>query len=206
MRSRGHRNPLDESPGTESATSLPGTARVPSKETSETVFPTGTAPGCQVTVARPSAVRRLPAIPRRTVWVPIETGGSGAATTTSVIAVVADAAPPLPVAVTTSESVEPMSSGVSVRRGPSACGIATHELPAALQRRQRYVNFVGDPVHVPTELFRICPFWALPRICGGLTLVGEAAGEVPAGETATVGTDVATAVPAADVAVTKTLS
>ena len=88
------------------------------KAVSETVLPTGTAPGCHVTVARPSAVWRLPAMPRRTVWVPIETGGSGAATTTSVAAVVADAAPPVPVAVTTSESVEPMSSGVSVRRGP----------------------------------------------------------------------------------------
>ena len=41
------------------------------------------------------------------------------------------------------ESVVPMSSGVSVRRVPVACGIATQEVPLALQRRQRYVNFVG---------------------------------------------------------------
>jgi hypothetical protein len=136
----------------------------------------------------------------------METGGSGAATTTSVAAVVADDAPPLPVAVTTSESVEPMSSGVRVRRGPTACGIAMQDAPPAWQRRQRYVNFDGEPVHVPTELVRVCPAWALPRICGGLRLVGRAAGGVPAGETAAVGTDVATAVPAPDVAVTKTLS
>ena len=62
-------------------------------------------------------------MPRRTVWVPIETGGSGAATTTPVVAAIADVEPPLPVAVTTSESVVPMSSGVSVRRvRPSHAG------------------------------------------------------------------------------------
>lgn len=76
-------------------------------------------------------------MPRRTVCVPIETGGSGAATTMSVAAASAEAAPPLPVAVTTSERVEPMSSGVSVRRGPVACGIAMQEIPLELQRRQR---------------------------------------------------------------------
>src|SRR3954451_7181312 len=187
MRSRGHRNPLDESPGTERETSLPGTARAPAKAVSETVLPTGTAPGCHVTVARPSSVRRLPAMPRRTVWVPIETGGSGAATTTSVVAGVADAAPPGRGGVTTSERVEPMSSGVSVRRGPVACGIARHEVPTALQRRPRYVNFGGEPVQVPTELVRICPAWAVPAITGSLRLVGRAAGDVPAGETAAVG-------------------
>ena len=137
MRSRGQRKPFDDSPGTESETSLPGTERLPEKSVSETVFPTGTAPGCQVTVARPSSVWRLPAMPRRTVWVPIETGGSGAATTTPVVEAVAEAAPPLPVAVTTSESVEPMSSGINVRRDPVACGIAMQEVPLALQRRQR---------------------------------------------------------------------
>ena len=196
---------MDESPGTERETSLPGTARAPAKAVSETVLPTGTAPGCHVTVARPSSVRRLPAMPRRTVWVPIETGGSGAATTTSVVPVVADAAPPWPVAVTTSERVEPMSSGVSVRRGPVACGIARHEVPTALQRRQRYVNLLGEPVHVPTELVRTCPSWVLPSICGSLMFAGRAAGELPAGETAAVGTLAAEAVPAAEPAVTRTL-
>src|SRR5438552_16678882 len=100
MRSSGHRNPFDDSPGTARETSLPGTARAPLKAVSETVFPTGTAPGCHVTVARPSAVWMLPATPWRTVWVPVETAGSGAATTTSVAAAVADAEPPLPGAVT----------------------------------------------------------------------------------------------------------
>src|SRR5689334_5434981 len=99
-----------------------------------------------------------------------------------------------------------MSSGVSVRRVPVACGIAMHDVPAALQRRQRYVNLVGEPVQVPTELVRTCPAWALPRICGGLMLVGRAAGEVPAAATAAVGTVVLDAVPAGEVAVTKTFS
>src|SRR5436190_856960 len=137
MRSRGHRNPLDESPGTERETSLPGTARAPAKAVSETV--------------------------------------------------------------------EPMSSGVSVRRGPVACGIARHEVPTALQRRQRYVNLLGEPVHVPTELVRTCPSWVLPSICGSLMFAGRAAGELPAGETAAVGALAAEAVPGAGAAVTRTL-
>ena len=68
------------------------------------------------------------------------------------------------------------------------------------------MNFVGEPVQVPTELVRICPSWGVPRICGGLRLVGRAPGDVPAGVTAAVGTVVALAVPAVEVAVTKTLS
>src|SRR4051812_43991030 len=134
MRSTGHRNPLDESPGTERETSLPGTARAPAKAVSETVLPTGTAPGCHVTVARPSSVRRLPAMPRRTVWVPIETGGSGAATTTSGVAGGADAAPPRPGAVTTSERGGAMASGGGGRRGAGAGGDARDEGAAALAR------------------------------------------------------------------------
>src|SRR5690242_12973235 len=206
MTSRGHRNPFDDNPGTERETSLPGTATAPLKLVSETVLPTGTAPGCHVTVARPSAVRRLPATPRRTVWLPVEAGGRGATTTRSVVAVVAEAEPPLPVAVTTSERVEPMSSGVSVRRVPVARGIAMQDVPAALQRRQRYVNFVGEPVHVPAELVRTCPAWGLPRICGGFRFVGRAAGALPAGATAVVGALAAFAGPVAEVEVTKTLS
>ena len=80
------------------------------------------------------------------------------------------------------------------------------EVPPALQRRQRYVNFVGEPVQVPTELVRICPAWAVPAMAGGLRLVGRAPGEVPAGVTAAVGGVAVDADPAADVAVTRTLS
>src|SRR5579884_3891313 len=189
MKSRGQRNPFDDRPGTDSATWVPGTAGLPPAAVSETVLPTGTAPGCHVTIARPSGA-----------------AGSGAATTTPVVAAVAEAAPPLPVAVTTSESVEPMSSGVSVRRGPIAGGIAMQDVPAALQRRQRYVNLVGEPVQVPTELVRVCPSWTVPTICGGLRFCGRAVGEVPAGATAAVAAVVATALPAAEVAVTTTLS
>ena len=114
IRSRGQRKPFDEIPGTVSDTSLPGTVSAPLKTSRWTVRPAWIAPGCQITVARPSAVWRLPAMPRRTVCVPVETAGSGAATTTPVVSAVAEAEPPLPVAVTTSESVAPMSSGVSV--------------------------------------------------------------------------------------------
>jgi hypothetical protein len=138
--------------------------------------------------------------------VPIETGGSGAATTTPVGSVVADVDPPLAVAVTTSERVEPMSSGVRVRCERVARGIATHETPLALQRRQRYVNFVGEPVHVPTVLLRIRPSCAVPRICGGLTLAGGEVVGVPVGETAAVGAETAVAEPAAEAAVTTTSS
>src|SRR4051812_50068231 len=119
MRSRGHRNPLDESPGTERETSLPGTARAPAKAVSETVLPTGTAPGCHVTVARPSSVRRLPAMPRHTVWVPIETGGSGAATTPPVGAGGAEPRAPLAVAVTPSGRAGPMAPGGAGGRRPA---------------------------------------------------------------------------------------
>jgi len=114
VRSSGHLKPFEDSPGTLSETSVPGSESVPANVPSETVFPTGTAPGCQVTIARPSSVWRLPATPRRTVCDPVETGGRGAATTTPVGTVVTDVEPPAPVAVTTSESVVPMSSGVSV--------------------------------------------------------------------------------------------
>src|SRR5205085_9236186 len=113
-RSRGQRNPFDGRPVTVNDTSLPGTLSAPSNVPSETVNPTRTAPGCQVTLARPSSVWMLPAMPRRTVCEPVETAGSGAATTTRVAGAVAEPAPPAPVAVTTSESVEPMSSGVTV--------------------------------------------------------------------------------------------
>src|SRR5437660_6787294 len=84
--------------------------------------------------------------------------------------------------------------------------MATEEPPTALQRRQRYVYFFGEPVHVPTELFSIWPTCAVPWISGGEMLVGCAAGGVPAGETAAVGAEAAAALPAAEVAVTTALS
>src|SRR6476646_10956646 len=96
--SSGHLKPFF-TPGTLSDTLLPGTVREPRKVPSETTRPAGMVPGCHVTVARPSVVWRFPAIPRRTVWVPIETAGSGAATTTPVVAAVADVEPPAPVPV-----------------------------------------------------------------------------------------------------------
>ena len=79
---------------------------------SETVEPIGTAPGCHVTVAVPSGDETAPASPACATAEPGTAGGTGAAATTGVAAVGADVAPPLPVAVTTSETVEPMSSGV----------------------------------------------------------------------------------------------
>ena len=79
-------------------------------------------------------------------------------------------------------------------------------MPFAWQRRQRYVNFFGEPVQVPTELVSICPTCAVPRTCGGTRLVGRAIGGVPAGETAEVGGVTAVALPPVVVAVTTTLS
>jgi len=84
--------------------------------------------------------------------------------------------------------------------------MATQEAPLALQLRQRYANVVGAPVHVPTELVRVCPAWAVPTISGGAVLAGSAVDGVPAGETATLGADVAEALPAAEVAVATTWS
>ena len=54
---------------------------------------------------------------------------------TAVVGAVADCEPPLPVAVTTSDSVVPMSSGVSVYVDVVAPAIAAHAAPVASQRR-----------------------------------------------------------------------
>src|ERR1700745_179335 len=84
--------------------------------------------------------------------------------------------------------------------------MAMQEVPAALQRRQRWANFFGEPVHVPTVVVSICPACALPTICGGPMLTGRAAGGVPAGVTVALGVVVAVALRPADVAVVTTTS
>jgi len=99
------------------------------------VEPTGTAPGCQLTVALPSAVDTAPAAPATATAEPGTAAGTGAATTGAVVGAGADVEPPLPVAVTTGEIVAPMSSGVSVYDEVAAPRIATHCVPTAEQRR-----------------------------------------------------------------------
>ena len=79
----------------------------------------------------------------------------------------ADVEPPLPVAVTTSESVEPMSPGESVYVDAVASRMAVHSAPPALQRRHWYANEVGAPVQVPTEVVSVCPACAVPMTVGG---------------------------------------
>src|SRR5258708_684718 len=81
---------------------------------SETVDPNGIAPGCHVTVACPSVVTTAPASAGCATAAPTTAAGTGAAATGAVVVAVADVEPPLPVAVTTSEIVAPMSPGVSV--------------------------------------------------------------------------------------------
>ena len=102
---------------------------------SETVDPNGTAPGCHVTVARPSGETTAPASPGWATAEPGTAAGTGAAATGAVVAAGADVEPPLPVAVTTSEIVEPMSPGESVYVDVVAPTMAVHCAPPALQRR-----------------------------------------------------------------------
>src|SRR6478672_2496238 len=92
----------------------------------DTVEPGGTAPGCHVTVALPSAVDTAPAAPATATAEPGTAAGTGAAATVAVVCAGAEVEPPLPVAVTTGEIVAPMSSGVSVYDGVAAPRIATH--------------------------------------------------------------------------------
>src|SRR5579862_7187114 len=106
---------IDETVGeTPSVSAVFGSASDAAAGASVTVDPVATAPGCHVTVARPSVVTTAPATPGCAVSDPATAGGIGAATIAEEVGAVADCEPPLPVAVTTSESVEPMSSGVSV--------------------------------------------------------------------------------------------
>src|SRR2546423_9284059 len=101
---------------------------------SVTVDPTGTAPGCQVTIALPSAVDTAPAAPATATAEPGTAAGTGAATTGAVVGAGTDVEPPLPVAVTTGEIVAPMSSGVRVYAAAATPRIATHCVPAVEQR------------------------------------------------------------------------
>ena len=71
------------------------------------------------------------------------------------VVAVAVVEPPFPVAVTTSEIVEPMSPGVSVYVEVEAATIAVHCAPVASQRRHWYVKEVGAPLQVPTELVSV---------------------------------------------------
>ena len=108
---------------------------------SETVEPNGIAPGCHVTVACPSAETTAPASAGCATAEPGTAAGTGAATTGAVVVAVAEVEPPLPVAVTTSEIVEPMSPGVSVyvdasRRGSRRTAHRSRRSAATGRRRR----------------------------------------------------------------------
>src|SRR6478735_5209160 len=77
---------------------------------SPTTVPSGTAPGCHVTVADASLVATAPAWPGCAV--DEAGGGTGAAAMAVVGAAVADCEPTVLVAVTTTSIVAPMSPGV----------------------------------------------------------------------------------------------
>src|SRR5690348_12518753 len=118
-----------------STTPVPGSAGARSPGVSTTVAPSGTAPGCHVTVARPSVVATAPACPGTSLADPTAAAGTAAAATSPVAGVVAVCEPPAPVAVTTSDTVVPMSPGVSVYVDCVPPVIAVHVTPVASQRR-----------------------------------------------------------------------
>ena len=63
-------SPPSGRPATPRATSLPGDRERAGERREDTFSPSGTAPGCQVTVARPSSVWTLPACRGCTSWAP----------------------------------------------------------------------------------------------------------------------------------------
>src|SRR5207249_3792057 len=168
---------------------------------SETVDPIGTAPGCQVPVARPSAETTAPARVACATAEPVTAGGMGAALTADVVGAGAEVEPPLPVAVTTSEIVEPISPGESVYDDPVAPGMAVHCAPSGSQRPHWYANEDGAPVQVRTEAVRVCPACAVPVTVGVDVATGRVT-ELPPATTATVAGELATAAPAGACAVT----
>ena len=82
--------------------------------------------------------------------------------------------PPLPVAVTTTDSVVPMSSGVSVYEDAVAAAIGTQAAPVASQRRHWYANELGEPVHEPANVVSVWPAWARPDTAGATIAAGLA--------------------------------
>jgi hypothetical protein len=81
-------------------------------DVSATTVPTGTAPGCHVTVAAASVVATAPASPACAAADPGVAGGTGASTTAAVGDDVAACDPTVFVAVTTTSIVDPTSPGV----------------------------------------------------------------------------------------------
>src|SRR5690349_1451488 len=100
---------------------------------SPTTVPSGTAPGCHVTVADASLVATAPAWPGCAVDESGVGGGTGAAAMAVVGAAVADCEPTVLVAVTTTSIVAPMSPGVRRYAVPVAPVIAV-QTPVASQR------------------------------------------------------------------------
>src|SRR4051812_17874256 len=95
----------------------------------------GSVPGCHVAVATPVTVVTAPACPACTIVFSTAGAGTGAARIVVVGLAVAEAAPPLPIAVTVSEMTEPISPGEVVYVMPPAAAIATHAVAPVAQRR-----------------------------------------------------------------------
>src|SRR4051812_28959984 len=87
-----------------SVTPVPATSGAPSNGSGASVARAGTAPGCHVRVGRVWVEATAPAAPACATRDPATDAGNGAADTIAVVGAVADCAPPLPVAVTTSDS------------------------------------------------------------------------------------------------------
>jgi len=205
VRSMGH-GKVVATPLMPTTTPVPFSAGARSPGTSVTVEPSGTAPGCHVTCARPSVVTTAPACPAAAASVPGTAAGTGAGATRPVGAVAAACEPPALVAVTTSDTVAPMSPGVSVYVDCVAPVIAAQDAPLGSQRRHWYTNAVGDPVHVPTDELSCCPATVVPAMLGSVVATGLVAVPLPLDPTATVGAEAVAAPPEALCAVTVTMS
>src|SRR5205807_726982 len=124
-----------------------------------------------------SSVTTAPARPCCATSVAVTAAGTGAGATGALVGAVADCEPPFPVAVTTSESVKPMSPGVSTYDDPVAPLTALQPLPAASQRCHWYVNATGlPPFHVPGTAASGVPALAVPAIVGGVSVDGAPVG------------------------------
>ena len=132
--------------------------------------------------------------------------GTAAEATTALGVVVAACEPPGPVAVTTRETVEPMSPGESTYVDETAPAIAPHVAPVGSQRRHWYANDVGEPDHSPTDADSCWPAVMSPETDGGVVATGCVALPVPPEPMATVGGDAADAVPPEPCAVTRRTS
>ena len=190
-----------------------GMARPTLARMSETLAPTGTAPGCQLNVADASSVLTAPASPATAVVVRTTGVGSGSAVTTAVGSALLVPEPVGPAAPSVSPIVEPMSPGVTTYWLLVAPAIGVHESPFVSQRSHCWVKVVAEPLQSPVSTVSVCPTSVSPSICGGDVAVGTVLGvEVgvvttgPVPEIATVAGDAALTEASEFVAVTSAVT